>query len=215
MRSATSLFILIAGIVCFTAACAGPGNVNIARNSMVNSSNLNSVGGNSNREANISIGGNTANANSTSSTAAMSDNDFMKDAAVGGMSEVELGKLASSKAANAEVKQFGRMMVTDHSKANEELKTLAAKKNVTLPTEPDAKHKATMSEMQANSGADFDRGYVSDMIEDHEKDVAAFEEKSRNAADPDVKAFAAKTLPTLRKHLEAIRALQAKMAMAR
>jgi putative membrane protein len=135
----------------------------------------------------------------------------MKEAANGGMAEVELGKVASTKAANAEVKKFGQMMVTDHSKANEELKALAAKKGVDLPKEVDSSHKSIMDSLKNKTGADFDKEYVEEMVDDHEKDVAAFEDKAKNAKDADVKAFAEKTLPTLRKHLDAIKAIQAKM----
>ena len=153
---------------------------------------------------------NSANSNGSSSAAA-NDKAFMTEAANGGMAEVELGKLAASKAANAEVKKFAQMMVDDHSKANAELKTLAGTKNVTLPAEPDAAKKSTMDSLKALTGADFDNAYVKEMVEDHEKDVAKFEEESKTASDPDVKAFAAKTLPTLKLHLEAIKAIQAKM----
>jgi putative membrane protein len=135
----------------------------------------------------------------------------MNDAALGGMTEVELGKLASTKATNPEVKKFGQMMVTDHSKANEELKALAAKKNFKLPTELDSSHKSMLDEMKGKSGGDFDEDYVEAMVDDHEDDVAAFEKQAQNSPDPDVKAFAAKTLPTLKKHLDAIKAIQSKM----
>ena len=136
---------------------------------------------------------------------------FLTDAASGGMTEVELGKIASTKAQNAEVKKFAEMMVTDHSKAGDELKALAAKKNITLPTTPIAKHQSLIQKLQGLTGAEFDKAYVEDMLEDHEKDVAEFEKQSESNPDADVKAFAAKTLPTLKKHLEAIKAIQAKM----
>jgi len=102
-------------------------------------------------------------------------------------------------------------MVTDHSKANDELKSLATKKNISLPTTLDPKHQSTVQRMQGLSGAEFDRAYVDDMVEDHEADVREFEKQSSDNPDPDVKAFAAKTLPTLRKHLDAIKAIQSKM----
>ena len=102
-------------------------------------------------------------------------------------------------------------MVDDHTKANTELKALAAKKNKTLPAELDSSHKSTMDDLKGKSGADFDQDYVEAMVDDHEEDVAAFEKQSQNSSDPDVKAFAAKTLPTLKKHLDAIKAIQAKM----
>jgi putative membrane protein len=149
--------------------------------------------------------------NTASSVTGSSDSSFVDEAATGGMAEVELGKLASTKGANPEVKEFGQMMVTDHSKANDELKALAAKKGWKLPTDLDSSHKATLDSMRNKVGADFDKDYVQDMVDDHEKDVKAFEDKAKNATDPDLKTFAEKTLPTLRKHLEAIQAIQAKM----
>jgi len=152
--------------------------------------------------------------NAASSVTGSSDSSFVNEAAIGGMSEVDLGKLASTKAANAEVKKFGQMMVTDHSKANDELKALATKKGWTLPTEPDSSHKSTLDTLKSKNGADFDKEYVEEMVDDHETDVKAFEDKAKNATDPDLKAFAEKTLPTLRKHLDAIKAIQAKMNSA-
>jgi putative membrane protein len=158
---------------------------------------------------------NTAPANSNAvvanSNTSAPGGDFMAEAASGGMTEVELGKIASSKAQNAEVKKFAEMMVNDHTKANDELKALAVKKNITLPTTPNAKHQSTIQKFQSMSGAEFDKAYVDDMLEDHEKDVAEFEKQSQSNPDADVKAFAAKTLPTLKKHLDAIKALHGKM----
>ena len=138
---------------------------------------------------------------------------FMNDAAPGGMAEVELGKLAASKAQNAEVKAFGQKMVEDHSKASEELKQLAAQKKVMLPPDVLPKHKEIMDKLSKLSGADFDKEYVAAMVEAHEKDVAAFESVSKTAADADVKAFAAKTLPTLKMHLEMIKGMADKMGV--
>ena len=102
------------------------------------------------------------------------------------------------------------MMVDDHSKANDELKALAAKKNVTLPANIGS-HKSTLDELTGLSGAEFDKEYVEEMVDDHETDVAAFQRQADNGTDPEVKAFAAKTLPVLKKHLDAIKAIQAKM----
>jgi len=152
-----------------------------------------------------------SNSNVAAANANASGDSFVTEAASGGMAEVELGKLASTKSQNADVKKFAEMMVTDHSKANDELKSLASKKNITLPTAPIAKHQSVIQKLQGMSGADFDKAYVDDMLEDHEKDVAEFEKQSQSNPDADVKAFAAKTLPTLKKHLDAIKALSAKM----
>jgi len=138
---------------------------------------------------------------------------FMNDAAPGGMAEVELGKMAADKAQNADVKAFGQNMVKDHSKANDELKQLAAQKKVMLPPDVMPAHKQLMEKLSKLSGADFDKEYVKAMVEAHEKDVAAFENVSKTAADADVKAFATKTLPTLKMHLEMIKAMAEKMGV--
>jgi putative membrane protein len=104
-------------------------------------------------------------------------------------------------------------MVEDHSKANEELKQLAGQKKVTLPPDVMPAHKQLMEKLSKLSGADFDKEYVKAMVEAHEKDVAAFENVSKTAADADVKAFATKTLPTLKMHLEMIKAMAEKMGV--
>ncbi len=134
--------------------------------------------------------------------AAMADTAFAKEAAIGGMAEVELGNLAKEKASSNDVKQFGDRMVTDHSKANDELKQWAQQKNVTLPTTLDAKHKATRDRLAKLSGDAFDKAYMHDMVTDHQKDVAAFKRESTSGKDADLKAWAAKTLPTLQEHLK-------------
>lgn len=141
------------------------------------------------------------------------DVDFMNGAAAGGMAEVELGKLAGAKAQNAEVKAFAQKMVEDHSKAGEELKQLAAQKKVPLPPDVLPSHKEVMAKLSKLNGADFDKEYVKAMVADHEKDVATFESVSKTAADADVKAFAAKTLPTLKMHQQIIQGLAAKMGV--
>ena len=139
------------------------------------------------------------------------DEDFMNTAAQGGMEEVKLGELAASKAQSPEVKAFGQRMVTDHNKANTELKTLAAGKNFTLPTDVNGEQKEDTEKLSKLTGAAFDKEYVKMMVEDHEKDVADFQKQSTGASDAGVKAFAAKTLPTLKSHLEQIKAIEGKM----
>lgn len=205
-RTIIYIFCLAAATV-LAFSCGGGTNVNLTANTnrLGNTINAaNTLGNAANTVANTV-------SNAAGSVTGTSDEDFVEDAALGGMAEVELGRLASTKAANAEVKSFGQMMVTDHSKANDELKALAAKKGWQLPTALDSSHRATLDDLRNRVGADFDREYVEEMVEDHETDVKAFEDKANSATDPDLKAFAAKTLPTLRKHLEAIRAIQAKM----
>ena len=147
----------------------------------------------------------------TTGTIAPGDRAFVKDVASGGMAEVELGNLAKEKASNADVKQFADRMVTDHSKANDELKSWAQQKNVTLPTELDAKHKAKRDQLAKLSGEAFDKAYMREMLTDHQHDVAAFKRQSSAAKDPDLKAWAGKTLPTLQDHLKQARDTNAKV----
>ena len=202
------IYLVVATAGIFGAVACGPTSTTVNVNS--NRSIANSAGSTVNTVANSA--GNAVNSvsntisNMTNSSSASSADDFMTEAAQGGMAEVQLGKLAASKAKDPEVKKFGQMMVDDHTKANNELKTVAAKKNFTLPADIGS-HKSTLDELTGLSGADFDKEYVEEMVDDHETDVAAFQKQADNGTDPDVKAFAAKTLPVLKKHLEAIKAI--------
>ncbi len=145
----------------------------------------------------------TPKSKATGPTTSESDREFMKKAAQGGMTEVKLGELAKEKASAAEVKNFGAMMVTDHSKANEELKALAKTKGVELPNDL-GKHQATVDKMAKLSGAEFDKAYVADMVKDHKADISEFEKADKSSKDPELKGFIEKTLPTLKTHLETI-----------
>jgi putative membrane protein len=158
-----------------------------------------------------STAANTGTANGTTSSLSAEDKEFMTKAAIGGMAEVMMGQMASTKATDAGVKTFGNRMVTDHSKANDELKSLAAQKGMVLPTDVDAEHKEKSDKMSQKSGKDFDKAYMADMVEDHEKDVSEFQKASQNAADPDLKAWATKTLPTLQDHLKMAKDTKAKL----
>ena len=153
----------------------------------------------------------SSNAVETGIAANESDAKFAVDAANGGMAEVALSKLAQGKAANAKVKEFANMMVTDHSKANDELMALASSKNITLPSAVGADNQAKMDELAKKSGSEFEKAYIDIMAEDHKKTVDLFEEASINAKDADIKAFAVKTLPTLKAHLEHVNALHDSM----
>ena len=139
------------------------------------------------------------------------DSKFVTEAANGGMAEVELGKLAQSKGSNGDVKAFGQMMVTDHSKANEELKAIAEAKGIALPDAPAEAQQQIKNDLSQQSGTSFDKGYINVMVEDHKKTVTLFEEASKNLKDPELKAFADKTLPTLKMHLEHSQSLQGKI----
>ena len=138
-------------------------------------------------------------------TAALSAKDkaFIKEAAQGGMMEVDMGKMAQQKGKSDDVKKIGARMVADHSKANAELMTIAKKKGVDL-----SKEKAKMKHL---NDANFDKEYVNAMVDDHQKDLAAFQAEAKNGSYADVKAFASKTSGVIKKHLEMVKAAQAKL----
>lgn len=139
---------------------------------------------------------------SDTSGARSADKMFVKKAAEGGLAEVELGQLATQKASSDEVKKFGQRMVDDHTKANDQLKQVAAQEKIDLPTEPNAKDKATKAQLEKLSGEQFDRAYMKHMVIDHQKDVSEFARESKTGKNDAVKNFAQQTLPTLREHLK-------------
>jgi len=142
-------------------------------------------------------------ADTISTTHAMNpDNEFAGEAADGGMLEVKLGQLAKAKGTAASVKALGSMMATDHGKANDELKALAQKNNIGLPAALSEKSQKTYDGLAAKKGADFDKAYAAMMVDDHNEDISKFQSEADNGQNADLKAFAAKTLPTLKHHLE-------------
>jgi putative membrane protein len=134
--------------------------------------------------------------------AKVDDKKFVKDAAIGGMTEVELGKLAAQKASSDQVKQFAQKMVDDHTKAGQQLKQLAGKQNIEIAEGLDSKHQSRVDKLSKLSAADFDKAYVKDQLKDHQSDVKDFSAEAQNGTDPNVKAFASATLPTLQEHLD-------------
>jgi putative membrane protein len=139
---------------------------------------------------------------------ASADKTFVMKAAQGGLAEVKLGKLAGEKASRPDVKDFGNMMVEDHTKANEQLKSVAGQKSLTVPDDVGAKHQALYDRLSKLSGPEFDRAYIKAMVKDHKEDVGDFQKESSSGKDPDIKNFAAQTLPVLQKHLTAIQQIQ-------
>nr|WP_199156418.1 DUF4142 domain-containing protein [Pedobacter sp. ASV2] len=132
------------------------------------------------------------------------DAKFATTAATGGMAEVALGKLALQKSTNAKIKEFATMMVTDHGKANEELMTLAATKNITLPTDIDDDHKKKAEELSKLTGTNFDKKYVEAMVDGHKKTLKLMQDEGKDGKDADLKAFANKTAPIVQAHLNMI-----------
>ena len=140
------------------------------------------------------------------------DSSFMMMAATSDMNEISLSNQALSKSSSDDVKKFAQSMIDDHTKSSDELKPIAMSKNVTLPGEPDAKHKAAAAKMAAASGDSFDMMFIKTMVKDHEKAVALFQKESTSGKDADAKAFAAKTLPVIQGHLDMARSMMSKMS---
>jgi putative membrane protein len=139
------------------------------------------------------------------------DARFAVAAATGGKTEVELGRLATQNAGASAVKEFGSMMVKDHSAAGEKLKALAKAKGITLPDSLDESGFKIKARLLAKSGQDFDKAYVDDMIGDHQQDIKEFESAIPKLKDPELRAFAISTLPTLKMHLAAIQKIKQQM----
>lgn len=179
---------------------------------------------------------------STSSQLSRADQKFVKDAAKGGMMEVHMGQLGIQKAQNEQVKQYAQRLIDDHTKANAELKQLAATKGIQLPGDDhmaaasssssdrtkvrasadsseasgspgksEHSEHGSMKKLETLSGTDFDREFVRMAVTDHEKDVKEFEKQAQKGDDADIKAFAQKTAPTLREHLQQAKTLQSQV----
>jgi len=134
----------------------------------------------------------------------LSDALFAKKAAAGGLTEVELGQLAEQNGASQEVKDFGAKMVSDHGKANDNLKAVATKDNLTIPDKPNAEQQALIDKLTKETGKDFDTAYIHVMVKAHIADRALFAKESENGSNPDLKQFATDTLPVIKEHLSMI-----------
>jgi len=130
------------------------------------------------------------------------DQTFVNKAAQGGQAEVTLGQLAAKNASNQKVKDFGQRMASDHSKAGQQLTSIAQTKKITPPSTMTSEDQALYRKLQAMSGSEFDKTYMEAMVKDHQKDIDEFQREADTGKDPEVKAFAAQTLPTLREHLK-------------
>jgi putative membrane protein len=138
----------------------------------------------------------------------MTDTNFILAAAQGGMTEVKLGELASTSGTRADVKEFGQMMVKDHTAINEDLKALAAQKGVTLPKSLDAEHQSIVDKMAALKGSEFDDAYIAGMIQIHQKDAKVFKAESAATQDVDIKFFLDKSIPVVESHLKQVTLLK-------
>lgn len=178
---------------------ATPGTTSTPPSSTSTSGTSSTTGSSSTTVAQANTGATAAPGGSASVSA--SDRKFMMEAAGDGMYEVAVGKLAAEKANSPAVKKFGETMVSDHTKANNELKQLASTKGVTLPGELPADKKVELERLSKASGASFDKQFVQTVgLKDHMADIKKFETAARESQDPQLKAFAQKTLPTLQQH---------------
>jgi putative membrane protein len=136
------------------------------------------------------------------------DSRFAVKAADGGMAEVEMAKTAEQKAMNARVKSFASMIVADHTKANEELKSTAVAKNITLPSMIGEDHQEHITKLSQKNGRDFDKEFMNMMVDGHQKTIDLFEKEASDGKDADLKTWATNTLPTLRQHLDSAKAIR-------
>lgn len=144
----------------------------------------------------------------TPRSTAQDDAKFLVKAADGGMLEVQLGQIAEKRAISRRVKNFGAMMVKDHSQANSDLTALASSKNVTVPQTLSDDSQKKLNKMNAVTGTDFDKAYIDMMVDDHNDDVSDFTKEAKESTDNDVQSFANKTLPVLQTHLDSAKAIQ-------
>lgn len=193
-------------------------NQNTNRSGGNQNRNANTGGTNANMNANMNAGGNMNGGNANmdggaasargaagaggATTLSSTDRNFFMQAAMSGMKEVELSRLAATRATSDDLRAFAQRMVDEHTAKNAELMQLATAKGVTLPAAPDAKLQAMLTRMGALSGAQFDRAYLKEAgVKEHRNAAKLFERASTRATDADVRSFAASTLPAIRMHL--------------
>ena len=172
------------------------------------------AGCSSNDTSSSNNGQNGVSNSQNGSNLSTSDRDFINQAAVGGMTEVQAGQLAANHASNSDLRQFGQQMVDDHTRVNNELMQLAQQKGVTPPTALDADGQSTVDKLNSLNSNDFDNYYITGQVKAHEDTIRLFQNEANSGQDPDVKAFAAQTLPHLQHHLDMIHNLQESIGTA-
>ncbi|HEX4002152.1 MAG TPA: DUF4142 domain-containing protein [Candidatus Acidoferrales bacterium] len=156
--------------------------------------------------------GSMDNTTPTTQTNMVSDTDFARNAAAGGLAEVKMGELAQEKGSTDAVKDFGKKMVEDHTQANDKLKQVASQQNIKLPAKLDKHDQRVYDKLSQLSGQQFDRAYARDMVRDHKSDVAAFQQEANSGQNNQIKDFASQTLPTLQEHLKMAQQMQNQVA---
>ncbi|MDB6064391.1 MAG: outer membrane protein [Pedosphaera sp.] len=132
---------------------------------------------------------------------------FIQTAAQDGQAEIRMGQLAVQDGQTAALRNFGQLLITDHTRANQQLAQIAAQKGVAIPTQPNSQQEQMALQLSNLSGTDFDRSLEQHAIEDHEKDIRIYQDAANNLQDPDLKTFAQQTLPMLQQHLAEARQL--------
>ncbi len=189
------------GILCIACVCAF---------AACNSTSKNQDSVDSSKNVNDSMLPDSNSSAMASAPASEQDAKWAVDIANAGMTEIELSKVAQTKAVNPRLKSFADMMVTDHTAAADKLKTIAASKSITLPDKLSDDSQKALDELNKKSGKDFDKAYMNDMLGGHKKAVDAFQKGSTDLQDADLKSFAAQTLPTIQMHQDSIKAIAGK-----
>lgn len=163
------------------------------------------------KDVNDSMASTDTGANTMSATPVSEDDaNWAVEVANAGMTEVELSKVAKEKATTQRLKDFADMMVNDHGQANDQLKQLAATKNITLPANLSDASQKKLDDLNKKTGKDFDKQYMDDMLSDHKGAVDKFQKASNDLKDPELKSFAEQTLPKIQIHLDSIKAISGK-----
>lgn len=146
----------------------------------------------------------------TTPTLSTADATFINTAAQAGLEEVKFGQLATTKTHNKRVRAFAEQMVSDHTQANQKLMAIAQAKGITPTSTMDTMHDQLYSQLQGEHGRSFNRDYLAAQLKDHQTVVQMFQDEAQNGTDPDVKNFAAQTLPILQHHLDELEKMQPK-----
>lgn len=154
------------------------------------------------KDSNATKMSDSTSANAMATTVSKADQNFAVDAANAGMTEIQAGQMAEEKGMEKDVKDYGKMMVKDHTEAADKLKTIAAGKNITLPSSVSPEMQKNLDDLQSKTGKDFDKAYLDMMVSDHKKVISSFEDEAKNGSDADIRAFADSTLHTLHHHLD-------------
>lgn len=202
----TSKKLLSSVFLCILLAACGNGSGN--KDSVDSAKNMNDSTSKAMKDSSASDS--LAGKNVSSTPVDKDATNFAVTAANGGMAEVAMGQVAQTNGFSQRVKDFGAMMVKEHSAAGEKLKKLASSKNIALPATLSDKEQKHVADMQKKTGKDFDKAYMNMMLDDHKTDIKDFQKASTDCKDPDLKSFAMTLLPTLQKHLDSARAITGK-----